>query len=169
MNWDAVSALADLGGTFAVLVTLVYLSIQVRQANEQRKGEAYRHILDSLNHHLDSLTQSRETIAILTRGRVSLGDLTEDERLIFELIHIRVLNSLESYYEQQIEEMPPGIDRDRQIENLVGIAQWYFAYPGAAEIWQKIRHFYSIQGYVDRSAGAGTETEVRDCDERRGH
>ena len=45
MNWDAISAVAETAGTIAVLVTLVYLSIQMRIANKQREIESLRHKL----------------------------------------------------------------------------------------------------------------------------
>jgi hypothetical protein len=156
MNWDAISALAEIGGTIAVLVTLVYLAIQVKHSNEQRKLEAYRHTLDSLNQQLDTLTQSVETISILNRGRTALNKLSVDERVIFELIHIRVLNSIESWYEQQIQATKSGEIRDKQIANLAGVVSWYFAYPGAREIWLSVKHMYSsIEDYVSKSVMEG--------------
>ena len=33
MNWDAISAIAELLGAVAVLATLVYLAFQIKQAN----------------------------------------------------------------------------------------------------------------------------------------
>jgi hypothetical protein len=158
MNWDAIGAVAELGGTLAVFVTLVYLAIQVKHSNEQRKMEAYRHTLDSLNQQLDSLTQSLETVSILNRGRSSLDSLSKDERLIFELIHIRVLNSIESWYEQQIKATAPGEHRNAQIENLVGVTSWYFSYPGAREIWAGVKHmFSSIEELVSDAIEEGVD------------
>ena len=31
MNWEAIGAIAELLGAFAIIITLVYLTIQVRQ------------------------------------------------------------------------------------------------------------------------------------------
>ena len=49
MNWDAISAVAEMVGTIVVLITLLYLSVQVRIANKQREMESLRHTYDGLN------------------------------------------------------------------------------------------------------------------------
>jgi hypothetical protein len=38
MNWDAIGAMGEMVGSMAVLVTLIYLSIQVSQANRISKA-----------------------------------------------------------------------------------------------------------------------------------
>jgi hypothetical protein len=39
MNWEAIGAIAELIGGFAVLVTLVYLSIQVKQNSQMQRQQ----------------------------------------------------------------------------------------------------------------------------------
>jgi len=39
MNWDAIGAIGEIVGAFAVVVTLVYLAAQIRQSNSQQKRE----------------------------------------------------------------------------------------------------------------------------------
>ena len=48
MNWDAIGAIGQVIGSVAVLVTLVYLAIQVRHAQEQSKRaiDETRHMAD---------------------------------------------------------------------------------------------------------------------------
>ena len=40
MNWDAIGAMGEMVGSMAVLVTLIYLSIQVRQGKDLLRSEA---------------------------------------------------------------------------------------------------------------------------------
>ena len=42
MNWDAIGALGELVGATAVLVTLIYLAIQIRQARKTQLAESIR-------------------------------------------------------------------------------------------------------------------------------
>lgn len=42
MNWDAVGAVAETVGALAVLVTLIYLALQVRQARKVQLAESIR-------------------------------------------------------------------------------------------------------------------------------
>ena len=150
MNWDVISAVAETVGTLTVLVTLVYLSIQMRIANKQREIESLRHNWDGLNSVCELLCESTEKASIVMRGRESLENLTGEERLVFEFMHIRILNTIEAWYLQLMETSPPGEYRDQQLENIAGVTVYMFNYPGALEIWSEIKHtFVPIQQLFD--------------------
>ena len=67
MNWDAISAVAETVGTIAVLVTLLYLSLQMRIANKQREIESLRHNWDGLSRMCELLGESTEKASIVKR------------------------------------------------------------------------------------------------------
>ena len=46
MNWDAIGATAELLGAVAVLATLVYLSLQIRQSNKLAEAESQRELMN---------------------------------------------------------------------------------------------------------------------------
>jgi hypothetical protein len=150
VNWDAIGAVAEIGGTIAVFVTLVYLSIQVRHSNKQHELDSFRHTWDSLNQFCELLTHSTENASILNRGRKSLSDLTEDEYVIFEHMHLRMLNTIESWYQQVNRTSKPGRYRDEQMDNIAGVASLYIDHPGVREVWRKVKHtFVPIQQLVE--------------------
>ena len=150
MNWDAISAIGEIVGALAVVVTLVYLSRQIRQANRQGEIEAFRHTWDNLNQLCDTFGESRETASVITRGRAGLSKLDAEDFLIFEHIHLRLLNTLESWHLQIERTSKPGAYRDGQIANLSGIAQGYLGYPGTRELWERLGHYFEpIRGLVD--------------------
>jgi hypothetical protein len=150
MNWDAISAVAETVGTIVVLITLLYLSIQMRIANKQREMESLRHTYDGLNQMCELLSESTEKASIVTRGRESLENLTDEERMVFEFMHIRILNTVESWYMQLMETSPPGEYRDQQLDNITGVIVYILKYPGAQEIWGMARHtFAPVQKLVD--------------------
>jgi len=150
MNWDAISAVAETVGTIAVLVTLLYLSLQMRIANKQREIESLRHNWDGLSRMCELLGESTEKASIVKRGRESLENLTDEERLVFEFMHIRVLNTIEIWYMQLMETSPPGEYRDQQLENIAGVIVYMLNYPGAQEIWGMVKHtFIPVQKLVD--------------------
>ena len=45
MNWEAISAIGEIVGALAVVITLVYLAIQVREQNRESRAAA----IDSLS------------------------------------------------------------------------------------------------------------------------
>jgi hypothetical protein len=58
MRWEAISAVADLVAAIAVLVTLVYIAIQVRQAKDQINLSGQRHRADAAREVLSSISDS---------------------------------------------------------------------------------------------------------------
>ncbi|MFK7975424.1 MAG: hypothetical protein AB8C02_04775 [Halioglobus sp.] len=46
MNWDAVGAIAEVLGATAVLVTLIYFSLQIRQSNKLAEAESQRELMN---------------------------------------------------------------------------------------------------------------------------
>lgn len=42
MNWDAISAVGEIVGAAAVVLTLIYLAVQIRQNNKHLAQEAQR-------------------------------------------------------------------------------------------------------------------------------
>ena len=159
MNWDAISAVAETVGTILVLITLVYLAVQMRIANKQREIESLRHNYEGLNGLCELLSESTEKASIVRLGRESLENLTDDEQIVFEFMHIRILNTVESWYMQLMETSPPGEYRDQQLENIADVVVHILNYPGAQEIWRMVRHtFVPVQRLVD---GALSRAETR--------
>jgi hypothetical protein len=106
----------------------------------------------------DLLGESTEKASIVKRGRESLESLTDEERLVFEFMHIRIINTIELWYMSLMETSPPGEYRDQQLENIAGVIVYILNYPGAQEIWDMVKHtFVPVQKLVD-DALSSTET-----------
>ena len=152
MNWDAIGAISEAVGTIAILITLVYLAVQMRFANTQRELESFRHNWDGLNQCSEMLSQSPERASIVNRGRESLSNLNDDERMVFENIHLTMLNTIEAWYLTLMKTSPPGAYRDQQVDNISGVIKHWFDYPGARDIWHTVEHTFSpVQQLIDNS------------------
>lgn len=150
MNWEALGTIGEIVGSAAVVISLIYVSVQIRQANKQSEIAALRHTWDALNQFCDRLSESQETASTVNRGRTSLSSLSEDEALIFEHIHIRLLNTLESWYLQVTKTSKEGPYRQQQIDNIGGIVAGYIDHPGTRELWEQLRaYFPTISQIVD--------------------
>jgi hypothetical protein len=150
MNWDAIGAVAEAVGTIAVLITLLYLAMQMRVANKQREIDSLRHNWDGLNQICELLGESTEKASIVKRGRESLESLTDEEHMVFEFMHIRILNTIEIWYMSLMETSPPGEYRDQQLENIAGVIVYVLNYPGPRGIWDMIKHtFVPVQKLID--------------------
>ena len=45
MNWDAIGTIAEVFGAIALLVTLIYFSVQIRQSNKLAEAESQRELM----------------------------------------------------------------------------------------------------------------------------
>lgn len=142
MDWNAIAAVGQLAGAAAVLITLIYLARQVRQANQQSLLDAFRHTYDSLNGWARSIVESEQVSSIILRGRQSYTDLTETDRLRFDHMHLIFLNIIEAHYIQVQKTAMDEAYRRWAMENLTALVRGYLDYPGCREFWQQVQQFY---------------------------
>ena len=87
------SQLANLGefiGGIAVLVTLIYLAVQVRNARGQLDQQSLSTTLQTIYDAWEPI-YLEENLNILRRGMEGAADLDADERLKFNLFMMRIL------------------------------------------------------------------------------
>ena len=150
MNWEAAGTVGEIIGSIAVVISLIYVSLQIKHANKQSEIDSLRHTWDGLNQICDRFSESKETASIVNRGRQALSSLDEDERLIFEHMHLRILNTLELWYLQVTQTSKPGDYQEAQLANLRGIVTGYLGFPGTRELWSTLRpYFEPIASIVD--------------------
>lgn len=147
-------------GAIAVFATLLYLSIQVREGNKHAELEALRHTLDGFNQWCDQVVASKQTASLLNRGREDIQSLDRDERIQFEHLHIRFLNTVEGWYRQVEETSRHGSYRATQMENIEAAIEGWLSYPGTREVWKTYRMaFPLVADLVDRSLGHAPKDE----------
>ena len=85
MNWEAISAIAGLLGAIGVIVTLIYLTIQIKQNNKQLRGEATTSVYEYQRTLTEMLSANPNLYKIALRGNEDLNSLTEWEKQRFTL------------------------------------------------------------------------------------
>ncbi len=158
MNWEAIGSIGEIIGSLAVVVTLFYLALQIRHANKQSEIDSLRHNWDGLNQICDQFSDSTEKASIINRGRASLESLDADEYLVFEHVHLRLLNTLEAWYLQVTQTSKPGPYLENQLANIAGIAVGYFDHPGTRELWDSLRDYFPpITDIIDSNLSTGAD------------
>ena len=84
MTWDAVGAIAELVAAFAVIVTLVFLNIQIRTNNELIRSAAREKTVDDFNQWRNHLASDPELTRIWLSGCAGSDDLSDEEQFRFE-------------------------------------------------------------------------------------
>ena len=95
MNWEAIGTIAELIGAIAVVVSLVYLAVQIRQntrqVEEQARGQRFM-VLGALGDQWrgfrSNVVSSPEVAGIWRRGNGNLSSLSDDERTVFDLLMV---------------------------------------------------------------------------------
>jgi hypothetical protein len=84
MNWEAFGAIGEIVGAAAVIATLVYLSLQIRQTNKVNASAVRQSFYDSVARQMLHGTDSAEFHAMLDRACMRADELSSGER--FQLI-----------------------------------------------------------------------------------
>jgi len=136
MNWDALSAIAELLGAIAVVATLIYLSLQIRAQTESTRSANTIHVRAAANDINEQIASDPEMSRIYFAGLS--GDLEdENDRNRFELIAIQIFRAVEGVfleYERGMVDLPLWEATDE----LMG---WIISQPGAEASWHRQKRF----------------------------
>ena len=93
MNWEAVGAVGQVVGAFAVVITLVYLAAQVRQNTRGMRRSATAEATAAFREWAHQVNADKSTRQVYLKGLRGLENLVEDEiphfwGLIFNLFKI---------------------------------------------------------------------------------
>ncbi len=99
MDIDRVGSLmgnfGEFFGSIAVVATLIYLALQVRQNSQALRIGARQHVLDRLSDGIRHIVSEPDTRAVITKAFNQIDDLTQDERVHFN--HLMMLFSNNFY------------------------------------------------------------------------
>ena len=99
MNWDAAGAIGEIVGAIAVVISLVYLALQIRNQNRETKAATVQQVLQT-NANTISQLQDPELAQIWITGLNDLDNLSDVERLRFVIYITTILRSYENAYFQ---------------------------------------------------------------------
>lgn len=80
MNWDAIGAIGEIVGATAVVLTLAYLAIQIRQTRELEQATSIRNMLDKAIEIMVHSSRNPGSFEILRKGVVDYSALPIDEK-----------------------------------------------------------------------------------------
>lgn len=82
-NLESLANLGEIIGAIAVVVSLIYLAVQVRQNTQAQRTENFSRALDRVAAMQAALSQNSETSVIFAKGVVDPSKLTPRERMQF--------------------------------------------------------------------------------------
>ena len=147
MNWDAIGAIGEIVGALAVVVSLVYLAIQIKAQNNESKAATVQHALDGYASAISRL-QDPDLAEIWIAGIEDFDSLSDAQRLRFTMYLTAALRMVENaYYQWQNQRLDD--ETWRALSAIVKDVKSTYAF---SEIFEERRHQFRIEfaEYVDQ-------------------
>ena len=152
LNWGAAGAIAEITAAIAVLATLVYLSLQIRKAQEAAIANALEqaNVLD-----LSVGNQLIEHSELMVRAETG-SKLSEADQIIFETIILTRRGISSRQWSRAIR-----LGQDSAFATG-SFAAFLVRFPSARSRWQNLERGYSNSSWLEEVKAA-----IRHLDERR--
>ena len=83
MNWDAIGAIGEILGAIAVVATLIYLTMQLKQNSLQIRLGSSQTAASNYSGRVIDVLSDPESLAVFRKGLQSFSALTHDEQARF--------------------------------------------------------------------------------------
>jgi hypothetical protein len=94
MNWDAIGAIAEVVGAAGVIITLLYLALQIRRSNQLANVESNRFAEQATDLPIMAIVQNPEVAKIFRVGLADRESLSSDDCLRFDMLMGKLIGSL---------------------------------------------------------------------------
>ena len=151
MNWEAIGAIGEAIGALGVIMSLLYLAMQIRQSVASSRATAYQNFVESWSRITDRL-QEPSTSDLYLRGLSSFEGLDAKERLRVAALFSSMVSRLG---------VALGLCRRRlmdeaELAGFFSVITDTFKAPGIREWWRAEHGHYAkeVQDWIDVKAAA---------------
>ena len=95
MNWEAIGAIGELVGGLVVILSIFYLARQIKQNTKQTQLASAQAINSSNDSAFDPIYIPENT-QVFTRGQLSYSNLSEEEKILFDMLMTRLVASFDT-------------------------------------------------------------------------
>ena len=134
MNWNALGAIGEIVGAAGVILSLLYLAIQVRNGSRQARHAAAQAVLAKLNALIGQLAFTAGAGDIWSRGLSGLDALKNDEELVrFSSMLLQAFST----YEEVFHYRKTGVVEDWAWIHTSAPFDHFMRTPGFQQWWQR--------------------------------
>jgi hypothetical protein len=147
MNWEAIGAVGEIIGALAVVMTLGYLAVQVRQTNKIARAESYGRIIDAHVGHHRVLSSRPGLLDIWGRGLVDYHGLSIDEKGMFHTFIGPIVLEFQKYLFLYKQGMVPRVTFEMFENDIVAS----LLSPGGRQWWEDCKGKWpEVADYLDQ-------------------
>lgn len=134
MNWDAIGAIGEVVGAIAVVVSLIYLAVQIKDNSKLLKMASDDSLMSRYAASLSLVAQTPENAYVFNRGMKDPESLTEDQLAHFGYMIGLIMTQIDYTYRQHQD----GRISNEQWARIAIIVENYFSTTGVRQWWEKI-------------------------------
>ncbi len=146
MNWEAIGAIGETIGAFAVVLSLLYLAIQIRSQNRESRIASVHELNEAFRNAITSF-QNPNLADVFVRAKDNFEALPETERLQF----ISMVQGIMRVWEDAFHQHQQKRLNDVQWQAMVVQFSSYLGLPGVAAVWsiRKMAYSEDFRAFVD--------------------
>ena len=147
MNLQSLSNLSEIISGIAVVITLIYLALQIRQSTRAVQTENYARALDRLSAMQSTMAQSADLSLLMSRGLSDISRLSALEKTQFNWIMLEAFGAYEfMFHASETNDIP-----DEVWQRWSLVIAYMMSFPGI-QTWWKINpspFMKSFTAYVE--------------------
>jgi hypothetical protein len=131
MNWDAIGAVGETIGALAVVISVLYLALQIRQNTSHVRSSGYQAAAQTGNNFLEGLASNPEALRVFHIAQESYVELSDEDRRLAHTLIMQLFLMYESlYYQYEDEVVDPDMWEGRRkmmfgFLSKPGISAWW--------------------------------------------
>lgn len=98
MNWDAVGAIAEGLGAIAVIMSVLYLAIQIRSQTKEARLAATRDLASEYRRAMEHMFRDKELSGLALAGKRDYKALADGDRVRVSLVWGGIFRAMEQQY-----------------------------------------------------------------------
>jgi hypothetical protein len=140
-DWDAISAISQMIGSIAVVLSVLYLAFQVHQSTRVSKLAAQDAAATSLREVTRPFAENADLARIWRRGLEDLNSLPAEEQARFFHSCYQFLKAFETIHFHHIH----GVMDEQIWQGWAGLLKHYIASPGMEHYWKLRQELFSAR------------------------
>ena len=126
MDLTVISTLAQVASAVAVIVSLIYLAIQIRQNTQAVRNSTHHALTVTRLDYIALVVQNPDLSRILRIGSQDVNNLNDEERQRFDLLMYYLFSAGENFYYQKRQ----GVLDAEQWDRWCNTVRYYFTQSG---------------------------------------
>lgn len=146
MNWEAIGAVGEIIGALAVVVSLVYLGVQIRNQNRESRSAAVHEVLEGFRTEISAF-RNADLAELLKVGGDDFEALSDTEKIQF----IAMIQGPFRFWEEAYLQYKDSRLSKQLWTGIHAQMRDFVSMNGTQKVWELRAHTYSedFRSYVD--------------------